>query len=339
MTGSTPRTRERGATPAGLGGPIRRVSSLQVQEGEDGRLAVELATTGRVGTFQGVAIDFTHPDLPPAEWSARPWWHVWGDGHHHCGLIFPGEASVPAAEWEAVKGGVARPAIYAKPGDRVAIARVLQADVVSFLHHSHDYSTRLAFLTLTRADGSTVDDVGPLAFFGNTRLIGHGSREAFDNAIARIAALSPVGLRRGDDFHGAPWANGPDAAALHYGGQAHDGLFAMLDALDPDDGPKRAQLKDLVNAALLAGFALAKHEAQRAERLAGAIETNRQLATAARVIPEREQYARLLWNECPTWTPNRVAVLMMERWPEIFGDDEKSSLARSIKKYRPNTGV
>ncbi|HWV60275.1 MAG TPA: hypothetical protein VN034_06460 [Sphingopyxis sp.] len=323
--------------PVRFGGEIRRVTDLQVQEGEEGRIAVELATTGRVGELEGVLIDFTHPDLPPDEWWARPWWHVFGDGEHHCGIVFPGEAAAPKEDWDRAKADVQRKPIYAVAGDTLKIGRVQQHNEVSNLHHMHDIRPRLAYLTLIHADGTEETEIGPLAFYGSTRLIGHGAREAFDNAIARIAAIEPTGLAQTmfDSNRRPDWQNGADVVAKFYAAEAHDELFAMIDALNEDDTRGHVRLRSLVNAALLAGFALAQHEAERAFEEERRREERRKLATKARTDPDREICARTVWTEKPHLTTNAVAEIMMERWPEKFQAKDKSSLWKSINKFKP----
>jgi len=321
--------------PARFGGEIRRVTDLQVQEGEEGWIAVELATTGRVGVFEGVHIDFTHADLPADEWWARPWWHVFGDGEQHCGLVFPGEAGAPAEDWERAKSDVERPAIHAKAGDKVTISRLQQTDGVSFLHHPHDYSVRKAFLTLTRPDGSTVEDIGPLAFYGKTRIRGQGSREAFDNAIARIADIDPAGLRWPDLFDAnrrPSWDNGPDTVAKYHAAEAHDGLFELLDTLAPDDHRSYVQLRSLVNSAMLAGFALAKYEAQRAEKWEAARKASAQKGAAATRNDDWREAAKVIWRSEPALTTNAVARRLVG---DQFNDIEVSSMSRAIRNLAP----
>ncbi len=318
--------------PVRFGGAIRRVTDLQVQDGEEGRIAAEIATTGRVGIFEGVHIDFTHPDLPADEWWARPWWHVFGDGEHHCGLVFPGEAS--AEDWQRAKSTVGRPAIYAKPGDKVTIARVQQVDNISFLHHPHDYSVRKAYLTLTRPDGSSESDIGPLAFYGNTRIMHHGSREAFDNAVARISAIEPAGLRWSDasEAHFPIWENGAAVVAKHHAARAHDDLFKLLDALPPDDSA-HVHLRSLVNSAILAGFALAKHEAQRAERQAAGAAKGARAGAEKTADHVAREMAKQLWDENPTETVYWVAKQICA----VHKEKEQGTVERSIKHLTPPT--
>jgi hypothetical protein len=315
--------------PVRLGGDIRRVTDLQVQEGEEGRIAVELATTGRVGLFQGVEINFTHSDIPADEWSARPWWHVWADGEHHSGLIFPGEASAP--DFKEAKKGVTRRAIYAKAGDRVTVGRVRQVDEVTFLHHPHDYGVRLAYLKLTRADGSIETDIGPLAFYGNTRIMSHGSREVFDNAVARIAAIEPKGF--GNLSDPPTWKQGADHMAKYHAAAAHDLLFEMLDGLPTDDTSSYVRLRSLVNSAMLAGFALAKHEARRAERQAAGAARGAKAGGEKTADHVARQRAQELWAEYPEETVYWVAQQICVE----HSDKVQGTVERSIKKLTPPT--
>lgn len=329
--------------PVRSGGPIRRVTDLQVQGGSEGRIAVEIATTGRVGVLEGVHVDFTHADLPAAEWWARPWWHVWADGEQHCGLIFPGEARVAAAggeRWERIKSQMQREQIHARVGDKVTVARVRHEREVTFLHHEHDYSVRHAYLTLTRPDGSTINDIGPLAFYGNTRLIGHGSREAFDNAIARISTLAPGGLRKewSDLDRIEPWKHGPLDAALHYAGEAHDEMFELLDELSDDDTMGRLRLRELANAAILAGFALAKYEAQRADKWDAARRAASQKGGDVSRRDDWRDAAKEIWRQFPNYTKTKVANILVERFnPSEPKAIEVRSMIRAIEKFAPPT--
>ena len=323
--------------PVRFGGDVRRVTDLQVHEGSEGRTAIEIATTGRIGVFEGVHIDFRPPQLPADEWWARPWWHVFGDGEAHCGLVFPGEAAASKAVWNETKGDVRRQALYAMPGDRLTIARVAQVDEASKLHHPHDYSVRKAYLRLTRADGSVEEGIGPLAFYGKTRIMHHGSREAFDNAIDRIAALEPAGLQWPDVFDESrrpTWGNGAEAVAKYHAAQAHDDLFALLDALAPDDHSARAQLRSLANSALLAGFALAKHEASRAEHWDAVRKANAAKGGEATRNDDWRDAAKSLWRDEPTLSTNAVATRLVN---EMFNDSEVSSIARAIRYLAPPT--
>jgi len=322
--------------PVRSGGPIRRVTEPQVQEGEEGRIAAEIAMSGRIGVFEGVHIDFTHPKLPANEWWARPWWHVFGDGEERSGFVFPGEAAAPADKWDRAKSGVIRKPIFAKAGDRITVARVSQTDSVSFLHHPHDYSVRKAFLTLTRPDGSTISDVGPLSFYGKTRITHHGTRQAFDNAVARISEIEPVGLcwPNQPEIRLPSWKNGADAVAKFHAAVAHDDLFALLDGLAPDDDDMYVRLRSLANSAILAGFALAKHEAQRADQWEASRKASAKKGADATRNDEWRDAAKSIWRAEPTLTTNAVAKRLVG---EQFNDIEVSSMSRAIRNLAPPT--
>lgn len=312
----------------------RRISNYQVTRGSDAAVAAEIATDKRQGILQGVDVDFRHPDLPEGWW-ARPFWYVWGLPPASAGLIFPDEATHTLDELRKAKGDMADAApVYAREGDRLTVSRVEVVNEARFMCHPHDALAYDAFLTLTRTSGETLSDIGPVRFHGSTRLRGGASREAFDNAMRRIADLQGYWVL--PELEPVPrWDDGPDTVARWHGSVAHRCYSNLLEGIDRSDGRMRASLNSLSNSAMMAGYALAVHEMRKAEHDAAVRESNRQRATMARTDSDREVCAKAIWAEKAWLTVHAVAKQMMESWPEKFGDKDISSLQKSIKRFKP----
>ena len=101
------------------------------------------------------------------------------------------------------------------------------------------------------------------------------------------------------------------------------------------DGEKQLQARVLLsmvaNSAALAGFALGKVEACKAEKIGLASHRNRQLATAKNTNHHWRDAAKEIWAKHPKWTTHRVAKQIAQ------GDEDVSSVQRSIKKLAPET--
>lgn len=310
-----------------------RITAYQVSSGTDAAIAADIAADLRHGELGGVNVDFRHTDLPEGWW-ARPFWYVWGRPPHSAGLIFPGEAEHAVDELRKAKGDLDVAAIFALAGDSLTVGRVEAVNEAAFMCHPHDAKAYDAYLTLARANGEVLSDLGPLRFYGSTRIKGGAMREAFDNAMARIGDLREHwGLAAFDPV--PRWSDGADAVAHWHGSRAHQSYSNLFDGIDRSDGHMTANLRSLANSAMLAGYALAVHEMRRAENAATSIETNRQRATQARTDTDRERCAKAVWTEKPRATVNAVAVEMTRRWPDLFGGKDISSLSRSIKKHKP----
>lgn len=307
----------------------KRITTRQIGAGEDAALAVRLGGDLRVGNFQGVHIDFRHPELPIGEWEALPQWPVWGEPPVNAGIIFPSEARFGIAELRKVKAMPDQPAVYAQPQDRITIERVEVQASERLFDHPHDREVRLAFLRIERPTGEVLRPPGPLAFFGKGRILRHATRESFDHIIER--ALRLAGL---DGFPPRPVdyffrKRTPEDEAIFAAAEAHGDYFKLFERLSGDD-MGRAYLRSLANQAALMGFLVAKLEARTAERAGGGVMRNRAKATEAITRVDWHAKAKALWAEHPGWTLNRVSELIADE----DGSAETRSVARSIRAAR-----
>jgi len=296
----------------------RRITEYAVAEGAEADIAAEIATKTHYGILQGVEVDFRHASLPVDEWHASPWWDVWGDGTDHAGVIFPDEAAWgDIAEIKRRKGiDDTFPVIYVSAGDKISVEEVLVHRDDRIFDHAHDSETRLAFLKITRRDGSTVVLNKPMMFHGATRLRNEGWRLQFDNMLDRIKRHNGVESVFDYPVYGEPIPEtgillSEKRQALLAARDAYESFFNILDALDKIDAPNVGQLKaglrNLANQSARAALLLGKVEAQRAEDIASnAVKGGKRMGLA-----NANQYwvdeAERLWNENPNWTLNRIA--------------------------------
>jgi hypothetical protein len=317
--------------------PRRLRDKRQTQEGDDAELAALIGGPLRVGTFQGVHIDLRHGDIPQGEWEALPWWHVWGPTPKWAGIIFPSEASVGLKKLRAGKAWRDLPAIYARPGDRITVAAVSVERARNSFDHPHDREVRLATLRIERATGETVE-AGPLAFYGTGAIVGHATREAFDHMVERILGHAGfAGFSTPDERldAGEYWGLSLEHAALKFAQSAHRDFFRLHDAMSADEaGNDRAVLRSLANDAMLAGFLLAKIEAQKPVGMATATMANRAKGTAKVTRTDWREKARAIWSEHPELRRERVANLIAEGT-----DDDPRSIKRAIKPLDPHAGT
>jgi hypothetical protein len=303
----------------------------QTQEGEDGRLAVLIGGPLRVGTFQGVHIDFRHSDLPQGEWEALPWWHVWGPTPKWAGIIFPAEASGGLKKLRAAKGwGDALPAVYARPGDRITITAVTTEKMRSRFDHPHDQEVRIATLRIERPTGEFVE-AGPLAFYGTGAIVGHSTVEAFDHMVERIlghAGFSDFPSPSERLVAGEYWGLSLEHAALKFAQSAHRDFFKLLDTMPPDEaGTDRAVLRSLANDAMLAGFLLAKIEGVEATQRAEKQVVGAQLTAAGRTSPRLVALAQNMASEHPDWGRTRLARELEDSW-----ERDRRSIHATLKR-------
>jgi hypothetical protein len=310
-----------------------RITAYQVSRGTDAAIAADIAADVRHGNLEGVNVDFRHLDLPDGWW-ARPFWYVWGRSPHSAGLIFPSEAEHTVDELRKAKGDLEADAIFARAGDSLTVGRVEVVNEAAFMCHPHDAKAYDAYLTLARSNGDVLNELGPLRFYGSTRIKGGAMREAFDNAMSRIGELRDTwGLSAFDPV--PRWSDGTDAVAHWHGSRAHQSYSNLLDGIDRSDGHMTANLRSLANSAMLAGYALAVHEMRKAENTAAKIAANLERGTPARTDKNREIYSKQIWAEKPYLSRNAVAKIMMERWPDLFGNKDVSSISKSIKPFLP----
>lgn len=296
----------------------RRITEYAVAEGPEADIATEIATKTHFGILEGVEVDFRHPSLPVDEWHAAPWWHVWGDGAQHAGVLFPEEAA-----WGDVAEIRRRkhipdsfPVINVSAGDRISIENVLLHQDDRIFDHAHDKETRWAILMITRSDGSTELLHKPMLFHGATRLRNEGWRLQFDNMLDRIKRYNGVGsVWEYPDYNepipeqGLPVS--VERQALLAARHAYESYFALSDALEKIDAPNvgqmRAALRSLANHSVRSALLLARVEAQKADKIASnSVNGGKRLGLA-----NANQYwvdeAERLWSDNPEWTLNKMA--------------------------------
>lgn len=319
------------------GSPPKRVTDKEVAEGDRAATAAHIGGAGRVGDLDGVRVDFRHPELPPEEWEARPWWHVWGDPPTSAAILFPNEAAHGSEEdLRGMKGGLCIPLVAAQPGDTITVESVVAEISDRRFDHQHDAQRRLAYLRIERPDGSLLHPPGPLAFMGITQIRHGATRESFDNIVARICAhagrTTPyVECANGNHVGDWGWDMPLEEIARHVAADAHDAYFELLGQL-PDEGMARAYLRNVINSAALAGFLLGKVEARRPERTAAAVAEAAERGAAKVTRVDWRERAIALWKENPTWTKNRVANAIAEGT-----DDAPRSIIRGIEHLVPET--
>lgn len=308
----------------------KRLTNRPVAQGDDAALAVLIGGPLRVGTLQGVHVDFRHEKLPAAEWEALPWWYVSGPPPHRAGLLFPKDADAlskePLPERLLLENA---DAIRLEAGDRITIERVDVEETENGFDHAHDRITRLAHLRIERGTGEVLRPTGPLAFFGTGRIRGHGTRESFDHVMARI--LSHAGVAdfpaSWDSSEQGYWGRPLERVALHAAADAHKALQKLLNALPPD-APARSHVRKLVNNAALAGFLLGKVEAQEPTRRAERQIMSARETAAGKTPQALLRTAREIAERNPDWNRSQIATELMKHC-----EREKRSLLRTLNKH------
>ena len=315
-----------------------RISRRAIGTSEAGERAAAIGAEERHGLIDGVEVDFRHPDLPASDWWADPSWWVWG--YQRCGVVFPTDAERAREDREAARqeGIEVPPAHFLGDGDKITVASVVHKIGDRRFDHPHDAQIKLAYVRLHRANGEVIDLENPIPFYGRTRILQHGTREAFDQIAQRICDRLGV-----DDLPrwgisstpaGDVWEQPLDHLAGIFARDAERAFNNLLPHL-PDDGApdaklERANLRKLINKAALAGFLLAKAEARAAEHVARGVWKNLELAQDARLRTDLIAAAQEVWGKHPTWTKNRVA-------EAIRGDASLRSAIRTIERVVPVT--
>lgn len=296
-----------------MGNSPERITKREAAEGEDARLAALIGGRLRVGTLEGVHVDFRHKELPADEWEALPWWPVWGEPPCNAGIVFPSEARVGIAKLREIKAMPEdRAAVYALPGDRISIERVEEVELGAEFDHPHDRFMRLAHLRIERPTGEVLHPPGPLGFYGVGSVHGHGSREAFDHIIERVlrhAGAKAFPRRAFDDFS-SPWQLPLERAALFFAEQAHRNyqkLAAVLPKAGDPGGIATAYLNGLANNTALMGFLLSKIEAQEPTARARRQTANARTTAADRTPPALIKEAKRLAGENPKWLRGKIS--------------------------------
>lgn len=320
-----------------IGPSLTRIQKKQVGAGERAAIAAEIACGGRLGVLDGVEVDFRHPELPPEDWEARPFWHVWGSPPSNAGILFPGEAShAPEAQLREFKGGLSIPLIAVAAGDRISIESVITEIADRRFDHPHDAQKRLALLRIEKASGEVVHPPGPLMFYGTTQIRRGATRESFDHILGRICRHAGTetlyerglnGYYKGTDFD---WDMPLEQIARHFAADAHDAFFDLQSRF-PEGDLGGAHLRNLANSAALAGFLLGKIEARKSEQVAGSVMANRDRATEKVTRVDWLAKAKAIWAEHPDWRRTRVAHMIAEG-----SDDDPRAIMRAIKKIDPH---
>ena len=309
-----------------------------VAEGEDAQQAVAVADASQAGIVDGVEVDFRHADLPPGEWVARPWWDVGGDGEAWAGVLFPSEAKAceetnERDEWIERKLTLPR----AHPGDRLTVESVVDRIADRRFDHLHDATVKLAYLVLTRPDGSKVRPASPLAFYGKTQLRDGPPRDAYDRLAERILAEQgnpdPHAFEierrlRAFEAAGKPLNEHSlgERAALAIEEAERAWLDLVTDHLK-DDLLGQAALRMALNSATLAAFFQAKHELRTAERLAQRVaEGGDKARNKAKAKDNRFRYAQEIWSESPELSVPALARRVLER---LYWEDDVPMIAES----------
>lgn len=310
----------------------KRVTERRVQEGEFAIIAAQIAGKQRQGVLAGVTVDFRHGDLPPSDWEPLPQWFVLGNS----GIVFPDEvnaiSTTTGPERDILDEMVAQ-SVKLRPGDRLTIESVIPEIGDGRFDHPHDRQCRRAYLRVERPSGEVLGGIGPLAFYGVTRIRNGAHRESFDHVLGRICLHSGKDLyERGiNGTYAGPWDWGMplEEIARRMGTHAHDSYFRLFAQLPPE-GTARALLRSLVNDAAVAGFLVGKIEARKAEKIgAGALRGVEAGAAATRNEAWREG-AKHLWAEHPGWTLYAVANAI-----KADSDDSQNSIERAIAHLCP----
>ncbi|KAB7645553.1 hypothetical protein [Polymorphobacter fuscus] len=299
-------------------------------------MAAHIAGPARYGVLQGIEVDFRNSQIPP-DWEPYAWWCVWDGGRTRPSLLFPNEAAFGLAHLRDAKGladDTAEP-ILLQPGDKISVDRVETEKTDNRFHHPHDAETKLVFLKVVRADGTQELPPVPLPFYGTSRMLRGAKRSNFDNIVERAIASASMGADNPADAWDNPyvdWWSKPLAVhAASEAREAHRAYWELHSKLGADSGGLlMAHVRQLANSAALAGFLMAKAEAEKPERMAAPIFSAGQKGADAVRRDDWRDKARALWIEHPTATVNFVAVRIAEGT-----EDEVRSIARAIKSLAP----
>ena len=314
----------------------RRITEYAVADGPEAEAAAEIATTTHFGILDGVEVDFRHPLLPVTDWHASSFWHVWGDGPHQAGVIFPSEAERGSIEDARQRKYIPDtfPTIIVNAGDKLTIADVIINEDDRIFDHQHDKESRYAILQITRRDGSIEVLHKPMVFHGATRLRNGSWRHQFDNVIDRIKHYVGEDNLSGVTKYSIPvplgaWALPAEEQAYFAAYSAHKGYFDLYDAIEALDVPNKvamqACLQGLANSAAMASFLLGKIEARRADQIASKTVNGGKRLGLSNANQYWVEEAERLWKENPQWTLNKIAKTIS------LGDENDK---RSIMKAR-----
>lgn len=309
----------------------KRITERRLSDDETAKAAALIAGENRRGVVDGVEVDLCHPSLDPADWEPLPQWYVGGNS----GVVFPSEWSHP--EWPRFKEDrEILDCVELHAGDRLTVESVVPEIGDGRFDHPHDRQFQRAYLRVERPSGEILSGIGPLAFFGRTKIRNAATREAFDHILERICLHTGKPLYEqgpnGSCMPDPSWSGSLEDVARAHAAEAHDAYFRLL-ALLPEQGLAPAYLRMLANDAALAGFLLGKAELRKAERTAGAILDNAARGAEKVTRTDWREKAKRLWAENPRWTTNRVATVIAQD----DGLAEVRSVSRSIRHLAPPT--
>jgi hypothetical protein len=300
---------------------VRRITKRRIGKNEFAISAALIGGELRVGTLDGVHVDFRHPQLPP-DFEAPPWWPAWGAPPYNAGLVFPvaaahGIEEIPDCE-----------PVYVRAGDRISVESVETTVADARFDDPHDREARLATLKIERPNGKTAT-AGPLAFFGNSRLLEGGIREAFDHMIERLLRHNGVdefpAEYDADGGYTPLWMRPLEEIALAMARDAHGAAFELLDTLAEND-PQRSRLRRALNRTALAGFLLGKFEAREATERAERQVRVAQSTGADKTPPRLLKIAREMADANPDWTRNKLSIELEDSW-----ERDRRSIIRTLK--------
>lgn len=297
--------------------------------------------SGSEGEVEGVFVNFGHPDLPPGEWEARPWWVVWDSPPDSAGFIFPYEAKFDLEAYRRwVPGVQGLPALYANPGDTITVEAVECEEIGGPFDHVHDISRKLVRLVLIRSDGEEVRPQNPLAFYGVTQLRDAPPIEAYDRLVERVLADhdNPRSIEQLSGMHfaikSAP-ASVPELRerALRCVGEAERSLTALWDTLDAD---QQKLLQRAVAGAALAGFSQGKAELRKAEKQARGSAKGRAHGPKSQLDQEAIDFAKAAWAKEPARRKKNIAQeLAIIRCGEA-DENLVRAIMRTLQPYDPH---
>jgi hypothetical protein len=155
---------------------------------------------GDHGEYEGVYFDFRHELIPPGEWVCPvpesegttladpdlpliwyPWFGDWKTRVCHC--------EPPKQNLKNVGRSFAKrsAACFVEAGDKVEIDHVEKKETGDLFEHAHDAEIILAFLKITRKDGTFTNVIDPLVYRGFNSILSTSDKlNVVENIQARI---------------------------------------------------------------------------------------------------------------------------------------------------------
>ena len=280
------------------------------QEG-DGMLAIQMfASRTKVGVLDGVDVNLDHPGLG-ADWVPTTSRQARDDGLSE-GILFPSEQRMPLEEFRRQKK---LPdtffLVHANPGDRLTITSVVPDITGKSYDHRQDRESRLAYLTLVRSSGETIQLPTPMRFVCSARLKMGNAVFAFENVIDRIQRYSN--------------ASEPDQASATIREEALSAARSAEMLFDSArthaaDVMAEMELTLLVNLAAQAGYHLGRLETLDLEARRDKQIENARLTSQSRTSPAQLAAAKKMASDNPQWRRSKLA----RELAPIWGRDPRS---------------